>query len=317
MKNFMKKKWKKNIILLALWIGCGTIFYFAFKFAAMPYERLAEIWSNDGKSTQISVFFSEYEAILRQDLLLVEEQIQQLLEQNGIETKAENEQSSISAYSSEGTLAVKGEKGEKTMQAIGVGGDFFFFHPFQVKSGTWFDSSKEESKFVMLNETAAWQIFGSSNIEGKEVQIEGVSYCISGVIKREDSLFSKQSGAEECQIYLPYNILQKHCKNNGITCYELILPNPVQGFAIQTMEKQSICQKENVEIIENSSRFSLQTRLKQLPDFLIQSMQTKEIHYPFWENIARAWENVQNMILVCQIVWGIVGVMIVKRLFSK
>ena len=49
---------------------------------------------------------------------------------------------------------------------------------------------------------------------------------------------------------------------------------------------------ENVVLIENSSRFHLLPLLNVMKQFGIRSMSFREISYPYWENVARGYEDI-------------------------
>lgn len=304
----MNKRWKKIIIFVLLWIIVGVGLWISQQWIKTKCsdQQLAMHWSNKQDYTQVRAFFLKYRGISTQEIQAAEEGIEAILQQNG--RKDEAEQDWISAYSTQDELTVSGEKAAETMQAIGVGGEFFFFHPFVLKTGTWFDSNKNTAPIVVLNETAAWKLFGSLDIEGMEVKIEGESYCISGVIQLERNPFLEKTGALESQIYLAYDQLKKYRDNAGITCYEVIMPNPIQQFALNTIKKQAIFSGNDVKLVEHSDRFSIKRRIQELPDFFTCSMKQNEINYPFWENETRAWEQVWDLILIIQMIWGIVGI---------
>ncbi|MGN0397677.1 MAG: ABC transporter permease [Candidatus Fimimorpha sp.] len=308
----MQKNKKKRICVVFFWIGFGMILWICSRWIVMqcPYEQLNKFWSNDQKSAEIRVFFPENQKVSKQMLMTAEEDMETVLEQNGISNPSERKKIWTSAYSAEGRLVAEGEKAEKMVQVIGVGGDFFFFHPFVLKSGTWFDTRKS-TQSVILNEEAAWQLFGSSDIAGMELKIGAKSYLISGVIKMEKRLFQEAAGADNYQIYLSYEEFQSFLEK-GVTCYEVIFPNPIQDFAVTTMKKQEIFSK--AELMETTNRFSLVKRLSELPFFFEKFMHTNNIQYPFWENTARAWEGVRDIILIFQIIWIVLGVKIIGEL---
>ena len=295
-----------SFTVLWLIVGFGLWFSQQWMKTKCSDQSLAMHWSKEQDYAQIRAFFSKDREISKQEIQTAEEEMNVILQQNGRTDEAE--QDWISAYSTQGQLTVSGEKMTETMQAIGVGGDFFFFHPFVLKTGTWFDSNKNTTPMVVLNETAAWKLFGSLNVEGMEVEIEGEPYSISGVIQLERNSFLEKTGALESQIYLAYDQLKKHRDNVGIICYEIIMPNPIQQFALTTIKKQAIFSENDVELVEHSDRFSIKKRIQELPDFFTRSMKQNEIYYPFWENETRAWEQVWDLILIIQMIWGIVGI---------
>ena len=86
--------------------------------------------------------------------------------------------------------------------------------------------------------------------------------------------------------------------NYGINTYELVMPNPVSGYA-KTYVMENIGVSENeVEVVENTSRYETVPLFKQLAQFGTRSMSSKAIIYPYWENIARGYEDIMMLLLV-------------------
>ena len=70
------------------------------------------------------------------------------------------------------------------------------------------------------------------------------------------------------------------------------MPNPITGFAANYIREQLGADEKETEVVENTTRYSLVTRLKLLTQFGTRSMNGKAIIYPYWENIARGYEDI-------------------------
>ena len=57
-----------------------------------------------------------------------------------------------------------------------------------------------------------------------------------------------------------------------------------------------------MEVLENSNRFSLLNELKVLAAYGTRSMNGKAIIYPYWENIARGYEDIIALLLLFMII---------------
>ena len=81
---------------------------------------------------------------------------------------------------------------------------------------------------------------------------------------------------------------------NRVSCYEAILPDPVSGYALRTMQK---CMREagvsmdQITVVENTSRYDTFRLASLVTQPGVRSMQTAAIRYPYWENVALAWED--------------------------
>ncbi len=77
-----------------------------------------------------------------------------------------------------------------------------------------------------------------------------------------------------------------------IDCYEVVMPNPVTGFAEKIVSSQLGTDPSLVTVVDNSRRFSGESLRLILAGWIRRGMQTVPMRYPFWENRARAWENI-------------------------
>lgn len=99
------------------------------------------------------------------------------------------------AYSGSTQLSVSGKSpGSVTVTAIGVGGDYFLFHPLQLLSGGYVSDEDYMADRVVLDAQTAFNLFGSSDVAGMEVTINGKTFPIAGVVKSEDD-FATAAGA--------------------------------------------------------------------------------------------------------------------------
>ncbi|HAL58242.1 MAG TPA: hypothetical protein DCP64_01890, partial [Sarcina sp.] len=87
---------------------------------------------------------------------------------------------------------------------------------------------------------------------------------------------------------------QKEVDRSRLTVYEVILPDPVTGFALKMVRgvmTEAGISSEQMTIVDNSARYET-TRLALLAaEPGLRSMQTAAIRYPYWENVALAWED--------------------------
>ena len=308
MKNFLKNLTRKQIVWTAVGVVCLLIFAglqlwsMALK-NSLPAQQMAKRWSGDGGSAQISCFFSETTELTPDSIRELEAKIDSALTEASITSESENGRLWADSYSARGKITVKSQTGSIEASAIGVGGDFFLFHPFYLLDGSYFSGSDLMQDHVILDEDAAWQLFGSTNVTGMTVEISGVPHLISGVIEREDGSLNKKAGGNELTVYVSYDTLSKYGVNKGINTYEIVLPNPISGFALSVIEKNIGVEKSEVVLVENSSRFSLLPLLEVIKNFGSRSMNTKAVIYPYWENAARGMEDVLALLLLLSVLF--------------
>ena len=135
------------------------------------------------------------------------------------------------------------------------------------------------------------------------VYIGGIPHIITGVVERPQGKLEKAAGLDATVVYVSYETLSSLGSNNGINHYEIVMPNPVNNFAYQRVEENIGVSEKDIEIIENTSRYSLLSRLKVIGKFGTRSMNGKAIIYPYWENIARGYEDIIALLTVFMIIF--------------
>lgn len=253
--------------------------------------KTADRWSKDRAASQINVYISEKEKYSTDDVLAFREKLEQKLMENDALKVNGNGRAWADCFSAQGTVNVNTGVSVTEFKAYGVSDDFFLFHPLELINGSYFTQDNLMDDLVLLDEDGAWQLFGSSDVAGMEILIDGVPHIISGVIKREDGLFQKAAGNNKATIYLSYSALVKHGNVSAITSYEVVMPNLTKNYAKKIVKELIDITPENKEIVENSGRYSLTALCRVIRDYGKRSMQTKDIIYPYWENNARGIED--------------------------
>lgn len=263
-------------------------------------QHMSDRWSNVGKSAQISCFFAQSAQITEDSLIQFEHTLIKGLEEASITSESENEGARMwtDAYSAKGKVTLVSDRGSIEVDAIGIGGDFFLFHPLKIKNGGYFSGNDLMKDHVMIDEDAAWQLFGSNDVAGQIVYISGIPHIISGVVEREQGRMAETAGLSTSVAYVSYESLSKYGTDYGINCYELVMPNPVKGYAKQYVGTNIGVMENDVEIVENDSRYRFLNLFKLLTQFGTRSMSSKAIIYPYWENVARGYEDIATLILV-------------------
>lgn len=288
-------------------------------------QQAAKRWDKKGDAAQVSSFFVKDVTVDEMKIKNFEHELETALQEAAITKENENSRLYVDAYSSQGKIIVSSEQGTLAAKAIGIGGDFFLFHPLTLVDGGYFSGNDLMKDSVILDEDAAWQLFGSNEVEGMSIMIEGVPHYIAGVVKRETGRFAEGAGLDETVIYVSHETLSAYGSCEGISTYEVIAPNPVKGFVYNLVKEKFGLQENEMIVVENSSRYSLEAMIPVVLDFGIRSMQNSAVSYPYWENIARGYEDVRALLLVLKSVLllipiGIVVVVIVinrKYLFRK
>ena len=264
-------------------------------------QNMSKRWSNseENRAAQVSVFFSENLGMTENEILFFEHGLDSALVEASITNTSTNPDSrlGIDSYSATGTIALEHDNKSVSVSAIGVGGEFFQFHPLKLVSGSYFSGNDVMQDYCVVDEEVAWQLFGSNNIAGQIITIKGVPHIITGVIERQQDRLSKAAGLKSSVVYVSYNTLASYGHANSICCYEIVMPNPVKNFAFNYVKEELASQETESEIIENTSRYGLISLLQTIGEFGTRSMNGKAIIYPYWENVARGYEDILATLL--------------------
>ena len=266
-------------------------------------QKLAERWSKEEEFAQFACYFTEDAYFGEDQIVSVERNLVTSMEEASLTGENENGgRNWIDAYSTEGQLVISSSRSTMSVRAFGVGGDFFQFHPLTLLDGNYFDATDENEDGVVIDEMVAWQLFGSNNVAGMEVEIDGVIYPIRGVVRSDKGLFSEVVKEDAASIYVSYGILQGEDGQLPIDCYEVLVASPVKDFAVDAVKKALGMEEEQYELVECSARFDLGHRFAVIKNFGVRSMTKKNIVFPYWENRARGYEDISALFLVLEII---------------
>lgn len=280
-------------------------------------QQMAERWSEEKDAAQISCFFSPNAKVMPDTIEIFEHTIESKLLEASVVQESENPSARLwaDAYSADGQVTMTNGSRSVEADAIGIGGDFFLFHPLKLVSGTYFSGHDLMQDYCVLDEDAAWQLFGSNDVAGMTVEIKGIPHIVTGVVEREEGRLEKAAGLDGTLVYVSYKTLSELGTNNGINHYEIVMPNPVKNFALNHVKENIGVPEKEVEILENTSRYSFLSRIKMIGKFGTRSMNGKAIIYPYWENIARGYEDIISLLTVVMLLFLLYPVILVVTIF--
>jgi len=228
------------------------------------------------------------------------------------------------AWSAEGTVILTDTRGRTVpAKAIGVGGDFFLFHPLYLRDGAYLSPNDVMRDRVVLDEELAWRLFGAVRIAGFEITINNIPFVVSGVVARESDFASSRAYDDGAGLFMSFEALSEMSDGMAsISCYEIVMPDPLTGFAIGVLT--DIFSDSDVHIVENSARFSLAGSFAAIGSFGERSIMTDTIAFPYWENAARFAEDwlalllaLSLLFIVFPIVNGVIYLVKIIRFFVK
>ena len=298
---------KKQLVLLVI-IAAG-LFVFGILTAisgsvarTQSTQYSAKYWDPDGRYSMVSVFLPEGSGLEQDNVRQLEYALDQALIKEALEAPSDNARLYVSSYSVKTEASVSSQRSKsQTCTAYGVGGDFFRFHNYELISGSYLVEDSIMDDHVVLDEEAAWKIFGAIEVDGMTLTYDGKEYVVQGVVKPMDEFKSKAGGAESGTIFFPFSRI-----DGKADCYEIIFPNPVSGFAVkQITEAFKSCgyDEDDIRIVDNSERYGFVNSVKRLVKWTDKGMSFKSLTYPHWENCAIAVENIVDLLTLFRILF--------------
>ena len=279
------------ILCALLILASAACFCTAASFSRLlPSQYAAERWAGDGEMSfrQVSCYLTVDEPVSLNQIYAFRYAILDQLHDAGMEADTDT-LLFRDAWCAMGKLNVSSELGHGDVSVLAVGGDFFLFHPLRLYSGSYLTEDDLMKDRVLLDEEAAWLLFGGTDLEGMPIKINGVPFLVGGVVQREQDFASSLAYTAGRGMYMSYDAYVRLTEKDAAGCYELVLVEPVQNFTLNFVkEKFPIGQGE---IVENSGRYSFGRLMELLGQFGRRSMQTLGVVYPYWENAARCVED--------------------------
>lgn len=290
---------------------------------SQSYNNTAERWDSDGGYSQISCFFSDDAGFTTDNVGGVKANALTSLKNISIIPEENQKLISESYSTSAGQVTIKSDttNGRSEAELTAVGGDFFLFHNFDLLNGSYFTDDDLMQDGAVIDKNLAWALYGSENVSGMNIYINGIKFYIAGVIDRPHTKQEKKTIGEMSRAYISYGgaglldntlssvssktaVSDKGFMGDGgssfmptdtglkkISCYECIMPNPVENYAYNTINdyfKDSY--KNKYTIVNNSERFNPSVRAKAFKNLSDYAAVENSVVYPYWENASRIVE---------------------------
>jgi len=255
--------------------------------------------TNELRFAQLACYLPVDDGKTEDDIYTFRQSLESRLVEQSLEA-SEGGKLYLDAYSGSGKVTVSGETGSATVEAVGVGGDFFYFHPLHLRNGSYIDSGDLMDDLVVLDEETAWRLFGSVNLAGMSMTINDEPFVVAGVVHREDDFATKRAYTGDGGIFLSFSALTRLIEETRVSCYEIVMPDPISGYAKGVVSE--VFPVGNGEVVENSSRYSLKNLFGVVRGFAGRSMRLNGVVFPYWENAVRLTEDCAALLLAAALV---------------
>lgn len=279
-------------------------------------QQAATRWQGDNETAfaQVSCFMPVGTAVSEEEIYKFRSDMLTKLSEASFEVSADTALIH-DAWSGFGKANISNGQRRGEVQVTAVGGYYFDFHPIELVSGAYLQPGDLMEDRVLLDRECAWLLFGSDDVAGMSFEINGRPFYAAGVIQREQDGFSRKAQGDKMGIYMSWEGWKKLSDNAAVSCYELIMAEPVEGFVYRAAtEKFPIGAGE---IVDNTYRFEPERILKMLKNGSSRSMRLNEAAYPYWENAARAVEDACLVRLAAALVFAFMPVVLLLWLVIK
>jgi len=254
--------------------------------ADLEDQTAAERWGGNSCS-QLSCFFAEGSGYETDRILSLERAVDTALTEASLKAE-DGARLWYHAYSAQSELYASTSHGSAKIAFTAFGGNYFYIHPPKLIAGSPLSPGGENAGYIFLDQNAAWQLFGATDVTGMSVTIGDSEYTVCGVCAVPDGTVYDEAYGEEPRAWI---LLQSPAAQNirQISSYEIVLPNPIDGFAADLLAK-IIPEDDSVVTVENSERFSASALFEHLKTRSTLGTRLSPVTFPWWENIARVTE---------------------------
>ncbi len=317
----LKKKIKYSVMILCALVFCVLICIGNHLINLIEDTKLADKWDKENGYTQISAYLpiglvddaTSYDGMVYQ--------IQEKLKTEGIQAESQDSRLILGAYSGYGSITMTRDNNTVSVPAIGVGGDFFQFHPVNLVDGSYLTEDYLMKDYVVLDKKTAWDLFGAIEVTGMTVTIDSIPFIVAGVYESSDVYLAEEAGASDRLVFMFFSSLQEHGSVAGVQWLDFLIPNPVKDYGMKIFKDSAVVPLEDVIVMEQTTRYDIMSLYKLIPDYAKRSMSQSGIIYPYWENMARGYENilvafliVETVCLICEVVLLLVTLRPVKNI---
>lgn len=298
-RKLKEKKWLRvlcvldAVLILLSAVCCSVMGWMA---GQLPALDAARRWrgENEMRFTQVACFLPITGTKTEEDIWSFRRTLDQRLVEAAVTAPKEGALWQ-DAWSAPGKLSVHTDHGSAEASVLGVGGDFFLFHPMQLRSGSFLKESDLMQDRVVLDEELAWILFGSPNVAGLEVRIADKPFYVAGVIRRDEDFASRSAYRDGPGLFMSYSAMHA-LVDQGITCYEIVVPDLITGFGMHLVQENFPV--GDGTLVENTGRFRPSRLLQVAGDYGVRSMGLNGVVCPYWENAVRMMEDYLAALLV-------------------
>jgi hypothetical protein len=188
------------------------------------------------------------------------------------------------------------------LELTGLTGRFEDLHSLTLLSGSFLpDDPVWTRHFVVLDEWAAWQLFGALDIAGMDLQIQGRPFTVGGVVRLPRTWQDQLSREDQPQAFVHFSTLQLLDPQASITAYEVRLPEPVPGMGRSFFREALALSGQPADrflTVEHQPRLAPFNLLMSWREVGQRAIVSGLPVLPWWENKSRAAADLASLLIL-------------------
>ena len=228
---------------------------------SFDHEQVAKKFSNGTRFAQITVFAPDTAGLTVDKIMYFRYKLETKLTEKSITPPNDGARLYADAFSAyvDASLASNGSRTSNVKLAY-VGGDYsLFYKAYRDMPNVGNDINHDR---ILLSRSAAWQLYGGEALYDYPVKTGPATFYVSGVYPDyKESAYIKDFYGDKPAAAADI----KSDAGINITCYDLIMVDPVKNFAVDTVKECLDLPEGTYLLVENSKRFSLGNLFKTVP----------------------------------------------------
>lgn len=246
--------------------------------------------TSENKYAQFAVYLTEDDYLTPDGMM----EIKNTLESKMTENSIEHEGNYLLAGSCEMNVTLSREALTADALATVYFGDWFGLHPTLPVRGGYLDESAATTDFCVIDDLAAWRLFGSTDVCGMDIEINEKIYTVSAVLPADRSIYAKYYG-EKPRVYILYSSAAMRDSRITFTSLEAVLPDPITDSAEKMFTDAAASYSKDIyKITDRFGAAELFENIKELTTLGV--MEGKS--FPYYENVARIMETKCALLLI-------------------
>lgn len=306
---------KKACGIASIVLGVITVilvFVMKAKIDSLTHEHINEDFAKDTKYAQITLLIPESAEFTVDKLMYFRYNVETKLAEKSYVPK-DGARLYVDAYFAYKDISLSSDTSRtSSAKAIYVGGDYKFFRKnLEYMPDVTKDINHDR---ILLSRTNAWRLYGGENLYDFRVSDGTKDYFVSGVFEDEKDAEFTEFYKENSPCVIDYAVDE----SLPITCYEIIIINPVKKFAMDIIKESIDLPEGSFLLIENSERFKFTNLFKNIGKIvkIDENLPTGVFLTPY-EVKARTAEKQLALILLITLITAAIPALVILFLIYK